>query len=95
MDFEDRPKVKGDWKCAGCGTSVTELPFEPTPGRDVFCGDCWKKNRDNRPRDDRPRRKFQGDWSCKDCGAKITELPFQPKDASSVLCVDCWKKNRG
>ena len=30
--------------CTDCGNEC-EVPFEPTPGRDVFCNDCFKKNR--------------------------------------------------
>ena len=50
-NFTPRPKVQGNWKCGqddpnnrGCGATITELPFEPTPGRAVYCLDCWKKN---------------------------------------------------
>ena len=42
--FAPRPKVQGNWKCADCGTTITELPFEPSDGKPVHCKDCWKKN---------------------------------------------------
>ena len=32
-------------KCADCGTEITELPFEPTSARPVYCGDCNRKRR--------------------------------------------------
>ena len=30
-------------KCADCGTPITQLPFRPSSGRDVFCFECNKK----------------------------------------------------
>ncbi|MBI2506747.1 MAG: hypothetical protein HYW00_01245 [Candidatus Colwellbacteria bacterium] len=50
--FPPREKVKGEWTCSGCGKTITELPFNPTDGRPVYCLDCYR----NRPRKDfRPR----------------------------------------
>ena len=51
--FEERPReggferkmFKGDWKCADCGKEITELPFEPSPDRPIYCRDCWAKRR--------------------------------------------------
>ena len=34
-------------KCAQCGKD-TEVPFEPTTGRPVYCSDCYKKVRPSR-----------------------------------------------
>jgi CxxC-x17-CxxC domain-containing protein len=33
--------------CAQCGKD-TEVPFEPTSGRPVYCSDCYKKGRPSR-----------------------------------------------
>ena len=49
--FAPRPMVKGNWICGtdappdkpGCGMEIHEMPFEPTPGRAIYCRDCWKK----------------------------------------------------
>jgi len=30
--------------CADCGKE-TEVPFQPTEGRPVYCGDCFPKHR--------------------------------------------------
>jgi CxxC-x17-CxxC domain-containing protein len=27
-------------KCAQCGTAITELPFQPSADRPVYCRDC-------------------------------------------------------
>ena len=35
--------------CAVCG-QATEVPFEPTEGRPVYCRECYSKARTNRPR---------------------------------------------
>lgn len=39
---------QGHWTCSECGGEITELPFEPTPGREVYCRDCWSKKRAER-----------------------------------------------
>jgi len=44
-DFAPREMIKGNWKCADCGTEITELPFEPSPDRPIYCRDCWSKKR--------------------------------------------------
>jgi len=94
-NFTPRPKVQGNWKCSECGTEITELPFEPTGDRPIYCSDCWKKQRDARPkRDFTPRPKVQGNWKCSECGTEITELPFTPKEDQPIFCFDCWKKQR-
>ena len=35
-------------KCADCGTAITQLPFQPTGGRPIYCFDCVKSKRDSR-----------------------------------------------
>lgn len=32
-------------KCANCGAAITELPFQPSPDRPVYCRDCNRKRR--------------------------------------------------
>jgi len=46
--FAPRQMFQGNWKCSGCGADITELPFEPAEGRDIFCKDCYRKNRQSR-----------------------------------------------
>lgn len=43
-----REMHKGNWTCSDCGKEITELPFEPTPGRPVYCKECWAKKRAER-----------------------------------------------
>ena len=50
--FAPRQMVQGNWSCGqddqdnkGCGKAITELPFEPSSGRPIYCRDCWAKNR--------------------------------------------------
>jgi len=45
---EPRPMIKGNWNCSECGKEITELPFEPSPDRPVYCRDCWAKKRQER-----------------------------------------------
>jgi len=45
-----RRMYQGNWKCADCGKEITELPFEPSPDRPIYCRDCWAKRKPERPR---------------------------------------------
>ncbi len=47
-DFAPREMVKGNWKCAECGKEITELPFEPTADRPIYCRECWTEKRNQR-----------------------------------------------
>src|SRR5579883_2766649 len=91
-----RQMVQGNWKCTDCGKEITELPFEPSEGKPVYCRDCWAKNRPPRTNNgfQGPRQMVQGNWKCTDCGKEITELPFEPSEGKPVYCRDCWAKNR-
>ncbi len=40
-----RKMFQGDWKCSECGTAITELPFEPSGDRPLYCRDCHAKRR--------------------------------------------------
>ncbi len=44
-DFPPRETVKGNWKCSDCGVEITELPFQPSPDRPIYCKECWGKRR--------------------------------------------------
>ena len=44
-DFAPRPMFKGNWKCAECGAEITELPFEPSPDRPIYCRECHKNRK--------------------------------------------------
>ena len=95
--FSSRPMVQGNWTCTSCGAEITELPFEPAPGRDIFCKACYKSGsgstrRDNGPRP--PREMVQGNWQCSECGTGISELPFEPADGKPIFCQECWKAKR-
>lgn len=52
-DFGQRQMYQGNWTCAGCGAEITELPFEPDGDRPLYCRDCHRKRRQ-----DKPRRRF-------------------------------------
>ena len=53
-NFASRPMVQGNWTCAKCGAAITELPFEPDGTRPVYCRDCHRAMRADRP----ARRRF-------------------------------------
>lgn len=50
--FGQRKMYQGDWTCSQCGAKITELPFEPDGNRPIFCRDCHRQMRQDRP----PRR---------------------------------------
>lgn len=53
MAFDDTPRggferkmFQGKWTCSQCGAEITELPFEPTGDRPIYCRDCHRQRRD-------------------------------------------------
>jgi CxxC-x17-CxxC domain-containing protein len=45
---DNRTMVQGDWQCAGCGKTITELPFRPAEGKPIYCRDCYRQQREQR-----------------------------------------------
>lgn len=43
-NFDSRPVEKHKAICSACKKEC-EVPFKPTEGREVFCQDCYKKNK--------------------------------------------------
>ncbi len=46
--FSPRPMIDVSsmgLKCASCGVDITELPFQPSPDRPVYCRDCNRNRR--------------------------------------------------
>lgn len=41
----EKPKFTGEWKCAGCGATITSLPFQPRDTSNLKCLDCFKASR--------------------------------------------------
>ena len=41
----EKPKFEGDWQCAGCGGSISSLPFNPRDTSNLKCLDCFKKSK--------------------------------------------------
>ena len=99
MENTNKQMFQGDWKCSGCGTAITQLPFQPDPARvgGLTCLDCHKKKMDAKKEQQGERKMFQGDWKCGKCVSPITELPFQPDPARAdqLTCRDCYMKSRG
>jgi CxxC-x17-CxxC domain-containing protein len=40
-----RQMYQVDLQCAQCGTAITQLPFQPSGDRPVYCFDCNKARR--------------------------------------------------
>jgi CxxC-x17-CxxC domain-containing protein len=78
---------------------ITELPFVPDQDRPVFCRDCNRNRRGDRPeRSERPQRQMNDvshmGLKCAGCGTDITELPFVPDQDRPVYCRDCNRDRR-
>lgn len=92
-----------DLQCAECGKQISELPFQPSSDRPVYCSDCLRNRRASRPMgggggggmNRGPRQMYQVDLQCAQCGTAITQLPFQPSGDRPVYCFDCNKARRG
>ena len=87
---------QGNWKCSGCGATISELPFEPRSSEGLKCRDCHQKGRGSAApaRGNGERKMFEGDWACAGCGNKISQLPFEPRNTENLKCIDCFKASR-
>jgi CxxC-x17-CxxC domain-containing protein len=104
MSFgSDRQMFDVDLSCAKCGAHISQLPFQPSGDRPVYCSDCNRAFRDSRgggtsggfsrgPR--APRQMFDVDLTCAQCGTAIKQLPFQPSGDKPVYCKDCMMARR-
>lgn len=92
-----------DATCAKCGTHISQLPFQPSGDRPVYCSDCNREYRNSRmggggggmsrgPR--APRQMYDVDVTCAQCGTRISQLPFQPSGDKPVYCKDCMMARR-
>ena len=102
MAFQnDRQMFDVDLQCADCNTAITQLPFQPSGDKPVFCTNCLRAKRADRgPRfggnGSRPQRQmFDVDVNCASCGTHISQLPFQPSGDRPIYCFDCNKNRRG
>ncbi len=100
---DDKPMYDVDLECAKCGAHISQLPFQPSGDRKVYCNDCnrafWQEKRASAPRggfrDNRgPRQMHDVDVNCSDCGKHIDKLPFIPSGDKAILCVDCLRAKR-
>ncbi len=96
----DRQMYSVDLSCAKCGAHISQLPFQPSGDRPVYCSDCNRAFRQTRaPRDgggrsNGPRQMYQVNLTCADCGTAINELPFQPDGSKPVYCRACLMAKR-
>ncbi|MFH1292047.1 MAG: CxxC-x17-CxxC domain-containing protein [bacterium] len=97
MSFgNDRQMFDVDVDCAKCGAHITQLPFQPSGDRPVYCSECNRAFRDSRHnQQNSQRRMYDVNLKCADCGTPITQLPFQPSGDTPVKCRDCYMKQRG
>ncbi len=101
MAFQsDRQMYDVNLDCAKCGTHISQLPFQPSGDRPVYCSECNRAFRDSKRSNDRggfsrgPRQMYSVNLSCAQCGTAITQLPFQPTGDKPVYCKDCMMARR-
>ncbi|MFH0713419.1 MAG: CxxC-x17-CxxC domain-containing protein [Candidatus Micrarchaeota archaeon] len=85
------PREMHDATCSDCGAAC-KVPFTPTPGRPVYCNDCFSKHRDESPsrgdyppRGQRERREPAGD-------NQQTEEPKEETEESEETSDDDTQK---
>ncbi|MBP9774191.1 MAG: hypothetical protein KBD00_06260 [Candidatus Peribacteraceae bacterium] len=103
MTFGNGPRqmFDVDATCAKCGAHISQLPFQPSGDRPVYCSDCNRAFRDSKRSGSgmgggmrAPRQMFDVDVNCAQCGAHITQLPFMPSGDKPVYCKDCMMARR-
>ena len=99
---DDRQMYTVDEKCAECSAAITQLPFQPSGDKPLYCTNCLRSRRNNsrgggggggsynRP----PRQMYDVDVKCAECGTQITQLPFQPSGDRPIYCFDCNRARR-
>ena len=83
-----------DLECGKCGKHISQLPFQPSGDRPVFCSECNREYRETRTSNRGERQMFDVDETCAGCGTAITQLPFQPTGDKPLYCRECLVANR-
>jgi len=103
MNNQPRQMFDVDLTCAECGQHISQLPFQPTGSRPVYCSQCNRARRPARPTggfgggfggNRGPRQMFSVNLNCAECGTGINELPFEPKGDKPVYCTNCLRARR-
>ncbi len=94
MDVQDKKMFDVDLKCAKCGAHITQLPFQPSGDRPVFCRECNQAHRAEMQGGQAQKQMFDVDVTCAGCGKKITQLPFIPKGDGDINCKECYIKSK-
>lgn len=82
----DRPRPEmHQTTCSSCGRSC-EVPFRPTGEKPVYCNDCFGKNRDREPRNDR------GDRNDAPFKKEYISTPHAPKQSTPDPRIDEIKR---
>ena len=96
----DKQMFAVDLSCAKCGNHISQLPFQPSGDRPVYCADCNRAFRQNNRNNNRgnfnrgPRQIFQINLKYTNYKITITKLPFQPTGDKPVYCRACLQAKR-
>jgi len=84
-----------DVNCNKCGAHVSQLPFQPSGDRPIYCSECNREHKQNKRNGGGGQRQmYQVDLKCAGCGAAITQLPFMPKGDNPIYCRECYRNNK-
>lgn len=91
MDHGSSDRPMFDAVCSKCGNE-TQVPFQPSGDRPVYCNECFKETRNSQPRgggDRGDRQMF--DATCATCG-QSTQVPFRPTEGRPVYCREHYTR---
>ncbi len=89
MDQSNGERPMFDATCSDCGNE-TQVPFQPSGDRPVYCNDCFRKNRPQRSNEGGGDRQMF-DAVCATCG-EPTQVPFEPSQGRPVYCREHYKR---
>lgn len=87
-NMEDREMHKA--KCSDCGAEC-EVPFKPTPGKDVRCQDCFRKNRPQRSNRGGGFNRGGGGFN-RGGGFGGGNFDRRPREMHKTTCAKCKKE---
>ena len=94
------PRIMHKAVCSDCCAEI-QVPFEPEPGRLVYCRECLPSHRKSIEKSEETFKTLGGfrvlkvmhKAVCSDCGAE-TQVPFKPDPHRPVYCRKCLPNHR-
>tara|TARA_B100001971_G_scaffold138572_1_gene128036 strand:+ start:967 stop:1251 length:285 start_codon:yes stop_codon:yes gene_type:complete len=90
MEENNQEKKMYPVVCAECKKD-TEVPFEPTGDRPVYCLDCNNARKEQGSGSYQEKKMYPA--TCAECNQE-TEVPFEPSGDRPVYCLNCFKQKK-